>query len=132
MNKLAVALFALLAACQAVPAYAAAAVSSSTTAVSSLVVKTSPGSLNRVSAIATATGYLLVLDATAAPGDGAIAAGTLLRCFSMQAANTTIIPSFFAPDGSITYINGLVLVFSSTGCFSKTASATAFISASYQ
>jgi hypothetical protein len=63
--------------------------------------------------------------------------GVLGQSFTIAATTTQTVNvayerSYLAPDGPVTYINGLVLVFSSTGCFSKTESATAFLAASYQ
>ena len=94
------------------------------TAVSGAVVgKASAGALYGVNVTAGATaGFVMVFNATSAPADGAV---TPSRCIPL-AANTGIelnyrsIPVYFG--------TGITVVFSSTGCFTKTTSATAFIS----
>ena len=103
---------------------ASGTVPNATTAVSSaLVGKASPGTLYGVNVTAGATaGFVMVFNATSAPADGAV---TPSRCIPL-AANTGIelnyrsIPVYFG--------TGITVVFSSTGCFTKTTSATAFIS----
>lgn len=95
-----------------------------TTAVASeLILKASAGNLYSVNVAAGATaGFLLIFNATSAPADGAV---TPVKCLPI-AANAGVemsvreMPEFFS--------TGIVAVFSSTGCFTKTASATAFIS----
>ena len=65
----------------------------------------------------TAAGYLMIFNATSAPADGAV---TPVFCFYTSGA-----------PGSVSYAlntyfsTGITLVYSSTGCFTKTASATA-------
>lgn len=73
-----------------------------------------------------AAGYLMVFDAIAAPADGAV---TPRVCIYVPAL-TTASMDFGATASS--YTTGLTAVFSTTGCFSKTASATAFFSARFQ
>lgn len=94
-----------------------------TTAVaSSLVLKASAGNLYswQVTTGATA-GYVLIFNAASAPADGAV---TPQQCV-VVAANTTVGATFDnMPDR---YSTGITMVFSSTGCFTKTASATAFM-----
>ena len=70
----------------------------------------------------TVGGFVLVFDATAAPADGAV---TPVKCYQMGAGTLGV--QFAANPMKAT--NGIVLVFSTTGCFTKTASATAFFSA---
>lgn len=70
-----------------------------------------------------ASGFVLVLDATADPGNGSVAP---VKCFQMG-ANSTIGVSWAANPLKLT--NGVVLVFSTTGCFTETQSATAYFSA---
>lgn len=66
-------------------------------------------------------GYVMIFNATTAPADGAV---TPAQCVTV-AANTTVGSSFnLVPEY---YATGIVIVFSTTGCFTKTASATAFI-----
>lgn len=101
---------------------------SATSAVaSSLVLKASSGNLYSVNVTTGATaGFVMFFNATAAPADGAV---TPVYC-SVLAANSsfnmanTAIPALFG--------TGIVVVFSSTGCFTKAASATAFISGQFQ
>lgn len=65
-------------------------------------------------------GYLMVFDATAAPVDGAV---TPRECVYVPATSTIGIDFGLTADP---YVTGITAVFSSTGCFTKTASATAF------
>ncbi len=67
------------------------------------------------------TGFLMVFDATAAPGDGAV---TPKQCVQASANSTSGLTFQSGPPES--YTTGVVLVFSSTGCSTKTASATAW------
>lgn len=109
-----------------VPSAAAAAgltIAATTVASSNLVVKASAGNLYSYNVTSAATaGYIMIFNATTAPADGTV---TPARCIPL-AANTGIEvdmrgqPTFFT--------TGITIVFSSTGCFTKTASATAFIS----
>lgn len=98
-----------------------------TTAVaSSLVLKASSGNLSGIQATSGATaGFLLVFNATSAPADGAV---TPIKCFVLP-ANSTVGATFDPPALLAT---GVTAVFSSTGCFTKTASATAYISGQVQ
>lgn len=67
-----------------------------------------------------AAGYLLTFDAVSAPANGAV----LPRECVVVPAFTTIGVDFGTT--SEPYVTGLTAVFSTTGCFTKTASATAF------
>jgi hypothetical protein len=91
----------------------------------SLVVKASAGNLYRAS-ITTggSAGYLMGFNATSAPADGAV---TPLLC-RVVAANSTLTLSFAEMPSR--FGTGITLVFSTTGCFTKTVSATAYIEAS--
>lgn len=71
-------------------------------------------------------GYLMIFNATSAPADGAV---TPTECVVAPANTTT---SFDFGDTSEQYVTGLTAVFSSTGCFTKTASSTAFFRGSAQ
>lgn len=71
-------------------------------------------------------GYVMLFDATAVPADGAVAPK---RCMPI-AANTGIDLNF--RGSPLRFDNGLVAVFSTTGCFTKTISATAFIAGDVQ
>lgn len=70
---------------------------------------------------AAVAGYLMLFDAIAAPPDGTV---TPKKVWAV-AANTAIELDYVPP---IRMSTGAVLVFSSTGQFTKTASATAFMS----
>lgn len=88
---------------------------------SSHVLKASPGNLYGVAVTSGAVaGYLLVFDATSAPVDGAV---TPKACVVVP-ANSTVGLSY--GDIPSVYATGITAVFSSTGCFTKTASATAY------
>lgn len=107
-----------------IPANAQIAPVVTTAVASSLVIKASPGSLYGASLTAGASaGYLLIIDAIAAPADGAV---TPKYCQAVAANQTIEMPWYAVP---FKFNVGIVAVFSTTGCFTKTASATAFISA---
>ena len=93
---------------------------SSTAAESSHVLKNSAGNFYGVTITPTVAGYLLVFNATSAPSDGAV---TPIFCVPVS-ANTA---SGLSTRGGIptSFSTGIVVVFSTTGCFTKTASATA-------
>lgn len=98
----------------------------SSAAEGSHVLKSSAGSL--IAFIATSgasAGYVLLFDATSAPADGVV---TPVECLSIPATSTL---GFSAPT-PVTFATGITIVFSTTGCFSKTISATAFFSAQVQ
>ena len=89
---------------------------------SSFVAKASPGNLYGVNVTSGASaGYVLIYNRTTAPADGVV---TPARCIPL-AANTGIeltwrpVPLYFS--------TGIVVAFSTTGCFTQTLSATAFI-----
>lgn len=67
-------------------------------------------------------GYVLIFDATSAPSDGTV---TPKLCYSVPATSTVA-----ASWGDIPaqFTTGLTIVFSTTGCYTKTVSATAFFS----
>lgn len=90
----------------------------------SLTALAAPGNLYewQVTTAGTA-GYVLIFNATAAPADGSV---TPVQCVAV-AANSTVGASMHTLPERMTV--GAVIVFSSTGCFTKTASATAFIRA---
>lgn len=71
-------------------------------------------------------GYVMLFDATAVPADGAV---TPARCLPL-AASTGLERDYRA--GPLWFKNGVVIVFSTTGCFTKTASATAYIAGDYR
>ena len=97
-----------------------------TSLASSLVLKAAPGQLYSATVTTSTTpGYVMVLNATAPPADGAV---TPWFCFYMQPLSSQSFGSFGAPADL--YTIGITVVFSTTGCLTKTASATAFISGS--
>lgn len=86
------------------------------------VLKASPGNLYSLYVMTTSdAGYLMTFNATSIPGDGAV---NPVECIQIP-ANSAAAISF---DGSPPdyYSDGIVAVFSLTGPFTKTASATAF------
>jgi len=66
-------------------------------------------------------GYLMTFNATSVPADGAV---TPVECVIAPANSTVAVTFGSGPPDS--YPVGITAVFSSTGCFTKTASATAF------
>lgn len=88
----------------------------------SLVVKASAGNLYGFNVAAGASaGFVMLFNANSAPADGAV---TPLKVYAL-AANATMEMAFTPP---IRCSAGITLVFSTTGPFTKTISATAFIS----
>ena len=94
-------------------------------AASSLVLKASAGNLLSLACAPTATGYLMLFDATSAPADGAVAPKWVQPVFANGGAS-------WSWSNPMSFATGVVAVFSSTGPFTKTASATAFISGQVQ
>lgn len=95
----------------------------STVATASTVIKASAGNLYGFNVVSGASaGFILVYNATSAPADGTV---TPIKCLPI-AANTGIDVNM---RGQPTYFStGIVIAFSTTGCFTQTLSATAFIS----
>ena len=100
-------------------AAAANALTASAAAEGSNVLKASAGNLYAITITTGATaGYLMIFNATSAPIDGAVTPAYCLQMpANMSSAVEWSIPARFA--------TGITAVFSSTGCFTKTASATA-------
>lgn len=99
----------------------------STAAESNHVLKASAGNLYSVTVTIGATsGYLMVFNAMSAPADGAV---TPAYCVALPATNTSLAVNWSMPAN---YSTGITAVFSSTGCFTKTASATAAFFAQVQ
>lgn len=73
-------------------------------------------------------GYVMIYNATSAPADGAV---TPYRCYGQIPANYTLGVDF-RPGPPIALSTGITIGFSTTGCFTKTASATAFIAGDFQ
>ena len=93
----------------------------SATAAGSLVVKASAGNLYGYNVAAGASaGYLLIFDAPTAPADGTVTP----KIVHAIAANASIQVDRDIP---IAFTTGIVMVFSTTGPFTKTISATAFL-----
>jgi len=100
--------------------------SASSAVASSLVLKGSAGNLFAVNVSSGASaGFVLIFNATSAPADGAV---TPAKCYVL-AANTTLALQWTTP---VQFGTGITVVFSTTGCYTKTASATAFISGDYK
>lgn len=93
----------------------------------SQVVKAAPCNLYGLNVTPTAAGYAMLFDSPTVPADGAVAPR---RAWAMQ-GNTTLELEFSPP---LRMNNGAVLVFSSTGPFTKTTNsgATAFLSGEAQ
>jgi len=96
-----------------------------------LVVKASAGNLYSfdVAADSTLSGaawWLMVYNATSAPVDGSV---TPSKCFALASGTTGIHLEFPTP---VKFSTGIVLGVSTTGCFTKTASTHAFMSAEAQ
>jgi len=94
----------------------------SSAAESGHVLKASAGNLYDAYVTAGATaGFLMVFNATSAPADGAV---TPQDCLQVPANTTQSLFTAGTPPES--FSTGITAVFSTTGCFTKTASATAF------
>jgi hypothetical protein len=86
------------------------------------VFKASAGTLYSAYVTAGSTsGYLMIFNATSAPADGAV---TPIHCVVVPALQTVSLS--FNPGPGETYATGISAAFSTTGCFTKTVSATAF------
>jgi hypothetical protein len=95
-------------------------------AASNLALKGTAGSLVSLEVVAGATaGFVMVFDAVSAPADGAVAPKWVYPVAANGALN-------MAWGNPLSFSTGIVAVFSSTGPFTKTASATAFISGQVQ
>lgn len=129
MRHLILALTALLFAAPAPAAYYGQILTSvqSPASEASRVLKNGPGLLNGFSATSGGSaGYVLIFDSATVPADGAV---TPKFCYVLPAGATTGASWLSYP---INFVNGIVIVFSTTGCFTKTASATAFFAAQVQ
>lgn len=90
------------------------------------VIKASAGNLSDFNVTTGATpGYVLIFNSTTVPADGAV---TPTRCY-VVGANSSVGALF---DPPLAFSTGISIAFSSTGCFSKTASATAFIAGGFR
>jgi hypothetical protein len=95
---------------------------SSTALEASHVIKTSPGNLYSLYVVTTSVGgYLMTFNSISVPADGAV---TPIECIPVPASSiASISADGSAPDS---YSVGIVVVFSTTGPFTKTGSSTAF------
>lgn len=109
-----------------VPSYFPATPIVSVVTEGSHILKAAPGCLIAVYATVSVPGYILVLDSTIVPADGAV---TPIECIQTGTGTSFI---NFAPQPPEFYDTGIVIVFSTTGCFTKTISATAFFHALIQ
>lgn len=104
---------------------------SSSALAANTVIKASAGNLYsfEVSADSTLSGaawWIMIYNATSAPGDGAV---TPLKCYAMASGTTAFTAAFPTP---VAFSNGIVIGVSISGCFTKTASTHAFISGDAQ
>jgi hypothetical protein len=86
------------------------------------VLKNAAGTLISLNISPTVDGYLMVFNATSAPADGAV---TPTLCIPVAAGQVSALQWAVGE----TYSTGITAVMSTTGCFTKTASATAFFHA---
>jgi hypothetical protein len=98
---------------------------------SSVVAKSSAGTLYSFSVVADSTlnasaWYVLIFDATSFPANGAV---TPAKCYYVPQGQSTLGGTFAA--GGSAFTTGIVVGVSTTGCFTLTSSAHAFISADY-
>lgn len=100
----------------------------STATESNRVLKASPGCLLALYVTTGATaGYLMIFNSATVPVDGAV---TPVGCVYVPV--TTSIALNWAPQPPEWYSTGISVAFSTTGCFTKTASATAYFHALVQ
>lgn len=98
----------------------------STALESNHAVKASAGNLYRVYAFSAVVGYVMVFNATAAPADGAV---TPAECVPIPANGWISIDKGDLPEN---YGTGISIALSTTGCFTKTASANAMFRVAYK
>lgn len=111
-----------------VPASLAATPVISAVAESGHVLKAAPGCLISVYATIGATGgFLMVFNSITVPVDGAVAPQD---CIQVAASTSNFLN--WAPQPPEFFSVGVSIAFSTTGCFTKTASATAFFHAIVQ
>lgn len=91
-------------------------------AAASLIMKAAPGSLYSLMATSTSAGWIMLFDATSAPTDGTV---TPKWVYPLITTNAALNMAWINP---LVFTTGIVAVFSTTGPFTKTASASAFIS----
>ena len=92
-------------------------------ATSGLVLKTAAGNLYSLQVANAATGgYVLLMDQTTVPSAGAV---TPSKCFFMPSAAGNLSLSFNPP---LRFSSGIIMLYSSAGCFTFTASNPTFMS----
>ena len=124
MQKLLALLFLLL----SFPAYANPPIGSqiastqTATAAGSIVLKAAAGVLTgfSVTSSSTTAGYVMVFDSATVPSDGTV---TPKFCYYLTAPGTVAASWLQYP---VPFANGISVVFSSTGCYTKTISNTGF------
>lgn len=105
---------------------AALVTAATATVAGSLILKAAAGNLYGYNIVTGASaGYLMIFDSATVPADGAV---TPKRVVTV-AANSTIDRAFDIPRR---FASGMVLVFSSTGPFTKTISNTAYLAGEFQ
>ena len=92
---------------------------------SSLVMKGAPGNLMSLAVNSTGAGWLMLFDATSSPADGTVSPKWAYPIAAGGALNMAWL-------NPLAFTTGIIAVFSSTGPFTKAASATAFISGQVQ
>jgi hypothetical protein len=90
------------------------------------VLKASAGNLYNAYATSTVAGYLMIFNSTSAPADGAVTPQDCIPS-SLTQAGIYAASINYNPGPIEPFTIGITVVWSSTGCFTKTASATAFI-----
>lgn len=78
------------------------------------------------STLSAAAWWIMIYNATTAPGDGAV---TPLKCYALPSGATSYAAAFQVP---VAFSTGITIGVSTTGCFTKTASTHAFISGDAQ
>ena len=99
---------------------------------SSVVAKASAGTLFSFSVVAdstlnTSAWYVIIYDATSLPANGAV---TPAKCYYVPAGQSTLGGTF--ASGGVAFTTGITIAVSTSGCFTQTASAHAFIAGDYQ
>lgn len=101
----------------------------STAAESNRVIKATPGSLNALTiTIGATSGYVMLFNATALPANGAVTPAWCMRIISDGTAASMAV----AFPAAQPFSTGITAGFSTTGCYTLTASATAAFFGSYQ
>lgn len=95
------------------------------------VIKASAGNLYSFevaadSTLSAAAWWIMIYNATSAPGDGAV---TPLKCYAMPSGTTSFAAAFPTP---VAFSTGITIGVSTNGCFTKAASTHAFISGDAQ